>query len=160
MARTTLLMLLCSCAQASPPILVVAPPAPPQLQVKAFNLTDVRLIADASNHFQKAQELNTEFLKYLEADRLLYTFRTIAQLPQAAGAQPYGGWLAPVGRVEMVNGHFTGHFLSALAFTAASTDDPAIIAKSSYLVAELAKCQDSICKNNATRCGATFTLCH
>ena len=52
---------------------------------QAFNLTDVRLIADADNHFQQAQELNTEFLKYLEADRLLYTFRTIAQLPQKPG---------------------------------------------------------------------------
>ena len=52
-----------------------------------------------------------------------------------------------------MNGHFTGHFLSALAFTAASTDDPAIVAKSKYLVAELAKCQDAICKKNTTHCG-------
>ena len=115
--------------------------------------SDVRLIADEENHFQQAQELNTQFLKYLEADRLLYTFRTIARLPQKPGATPYGGWISPVGHDELVNGHFTGHFLSALAFTAASTDDPAIIAKSKYMVAELAKCQDAICKNNATHCG-------
>lgn len=125
----------------------------PTMRAKAFNLSDVRLIADADNHFQQAQELNTEFLKYLEADRLLYTFRTIAQLPQAPGAEPYGGWISPVGRDELVNGHFTGHFLSALAFTAAATDDPAIVEKSKYMVQELGKCQDAICKNNATRCG-------
>eukprot|EP01052_Picozoa_sp_SAG31_P043516 SAG31_NODE_7275_length_1736_cov_4.816127_2_plen_205_part_00 len=139
----------------------------PVLQARSFNLSDVRLIADADNHFAQAQELNTQFLKYLQADRLLYTFRTIAQLPQAPGAEPYGGWISPVGvrtvtfsffcatayrysrntglqrgtdresvalqRVELVNGHFTGHFLSALAFTAAATGDPAIVAKSEYL---------------------------
>eukprot|EP01043_Picozoa_sp_COSAG02_P047521 COSAG02_NODE_4564_length_5212_cov_1.952297_5_plen_383_part_00 len=125
----------------------------PVLKAKAFNLTDVRLIVDEENHFAQTQELNTQFLKYLEADRLLYTFRTIAELPQKAGAAPYGGWIEPVGRMELVNGHFTGHFLSAMAFTAASTDDPAILAKSKYMVAELGKCQDAICNLNATRCG-------
>ena len=158
----------CTASALSPPNIEAAPPAvggawpsasssspaaAPVLQARAFNLSDVRLIADADNHFQQAQELNTQFLKYLEADRLLYTFRTIAELPQKPGASPYGGWIAPVGRMELVNGHFTGHFLSALAFTAAATDDPAIVAKSKYLVQELGKCQDAICANNATRCG-------
>lgn len=69
----------------------------PVLKAKAFNLSDVRLIADEDNHFAQAQELNTQFLRYLEADRLLYTFRTIAELPQKEGATPYGGWIAPVG---------------------------------------------------------------
>ena len=130
-----------------------ASPTRPVLAAKAFNLSDVRLITDEDNHFQQAQDLNTRFLKYLEADRLLYTFRTIAQLPQAPGSLPYGGWETPVGHDELVNGHFTGHFLSALAFTAASTDDPVILAKSKYMVDALGKCQDAICAHNATRCG-------
>jgi hypothetical protein len=129
------------------------PVAEPVLQAQVFNLTDVRLIPDPDNFFQQAQDLNTQFLKYLEADRLLFTFRTIANLPQKPGATPYGGWIAPVGRMELVNGHFTGHFLSALAFTSAATGDPAIMAKSKYLVEELGKCQDQICHNNATHCG-------
>ena len=137
----------------APSLIWNRPVSPPSPELFVCHRADVRLIADDDNHFQQAQELNTDFLKYLEADRLLYTFRTIAKLPQVPGAEPYGGWLSPTGHVELVNGHFTGHFLSALAFTAASTDDPAIIAKSKYLVGELAKCQEAICTNNATHCG-------
>ena len=127
--------------------------APITMRAHGFNLSDVRLIPDAENHFAQAQDLNTRFLEYLDADRLLFTFRTINGLPQHEGAAPYGGWIAPVGRMELVNGHFTGHFLSALAFTAASTGDSAILAKSDYLVQELGKCQDAWCKKNASECG-------
>ena len=127
--------------------------APITMRAHGFNLSDVSLIPDADNHFAQAQDLNTRFLKYLDADRLLYTFRTINGLPQHEGAAPYGGWIAPVGRMELVNGHFTGHFLSALAFTAASTGDSAILAKSDYLVQELGKCQDAWCEKNASECG-------
>ena len=116
-------------------------------------VTDVRLIPDAENHFAQAQDLNTRYLNYLDPNRLLYTFRTIAGLPQHGGAEPYGGWISPVGHDELVNGHFTGHYLSALAFTAASTGGAAILAKSRYLVSELGKCQDAWCKKNASECG-------
>ena len=40
-------------------------------------------------------------------------------------ATPYGGW---IGNGSLVSGHFTGHFLSALSFTAASTGDAEIAA--------------------------------
>ena len=54
----------------------------PVLQAHAFKLSDVRLLPDADNHFAAAQALNTNFLKYLEPDRLLWTFRNISALPQ------------------------------------------------------------------------------
>ena len=54
----------------------------PVLKAHAFKLSDVRLIPDADNHFAAAQALNTKFLKYLEPDRLLWTFRNISSLPQ------------------------------------------------------------------------------
>ena len=75
------------------------------LKAQTFSLSDVRLIPDAENFFAQAQDLNTQYLKYLDADRLLYTFRTINGLPQHGGNTiPYGGWSNPVGREELVNG--------------------------------------------------------
>ena len=55
-----------------------------RLRAHAFNLSAVRLVADASNQFAAAQALNTEFLEYLDPDRFLVAWRMVAQL------QPYG----------------------------------------------------------------------
>jgi hypothetical protein len=117
-----------------------------------FNLSDVRIHGDT--FFGRAQAENTAYLSYLDADRLLYNFRLVAGLdpsPAGGGAVlPYGGWIA---NGSLVAGHFTGHFLSATAFTTGATGDPAIAAKSAYLVAELAKCQEHICTTNSSMCG-------
>ena len=50
-------------------------------------------------------------------------------------------------------GHFTGHYLSATAFTVGATADPAVTLKSERLVAELSKCQAHICTQNKSMCG-------
>lgn len=54
------------------------------------------------------EKLNVEFMKSLDADRLLHNFRVNAGIH--SDAVPLEGWEAPnVG----LRGHFTGHFLSA-----------------------------------------------
>lgn len=118
------------------------------LSASAFNLSDVTIHGDT--FFGRAQGENTDYLKWLDVDRLLYNFRLQAGLDSVAAAVPYGGW---IGNGSLVAGHFTGHYLSALAFTTAATGDTAISAKSNYLVAELAKCQDAICAANSSMCG-------
>ena len=65
-------------------VLPASAPDATRLRARAFNLSAVRLVADAGNQFAAAQALNTEFLEYLDPDRFLVAWRMVAQL------QPYG----------------------------------------------------------------------
>ena len=80
------------------------------------------------NCFAAAQDLNTQFLRYLDPDRLLVAWRMVAQLEPYGlnGAVPYGGWMALGPHQHSDMGHFSGHYLSATAFTLAATGDPII----------------------------------
>lgn len=68
------------------------------------------------------------------------------------GAKAYGGWESPTYVEGLINGHFTGHLLSALAFTISTSSNPndqttaRLLNTSQYLVTELSKCQDAIAK--------------
>lgn len=106
------------------------------MALQAFDLQDVRLGAGPC---QVAQEANRTYLHFLDADRLLHTFRLNAGLP-APGA-PLGGWEAPACEVR---GHFIGHYLSACALMYASAGDESLKAKAEAMVAELAKCQEAL----------------
>ncbi|MFC7733363.1 beta-L-arabinofuranosidase domain-containing protein [Actinomadura keratinilytica] len=64
------------------------------------------------------------YLKFIDADRLLHTFRLNVGLPSSA--EPCGGWEAPD---VQLRGHSTGHLLSALAQAHAATGDDAYAAK-------------------------------
>jgi DUF1680 family protein len=72
----------------------------------------------------------------LEPDRLVHMFRVTAGLP--SNAAPLGGWEAPDNELR---GHYTGHYLSALAMRAEAFGDGDAKARADRLVAELAKCQ-------------------
>ena len=120
----------------------------PSAAVQPFGLSAVRLLPNSA--FAEAQDLNTEYLRQLDIDRLLHSFRTQAGL--ANPAPPYGGWESPSYQWGLVNGHFVGHYLSALAFaTAAGNED--LRSKGAQLVAGLAACQDTIAKANPDRGG-------
>ncbi len=77
------------------------------------------------------------YLKFLDPDRLLHTFRTNVGL--SSGVVPCGGWESPSTELR---GHSTGHVLSALAQAFAATGDTAFSTKATYLVEQLAVCQD------------------
>jgi len=102
--------------------------------VRPFPLEQVRLL---DGPFLQAAKTNQEYLNSLPEDRLVHNFRVTAGLPSSA--EPLGGWEAP--NVEL-RGHFTGHFLSAVGLTYASTGDAALKAKGDAIVADLAKCQE------------------
>jgi uncharacterized protein len=99
----------------------------------AFPLAAVELL---ESRFRANQSRNTDYLLFVDPDRLLHTFRLNVGLPSSA--QPCGGWEAPG---SLVRGHTTGHLMSGLALTYANTGDPAPADKGRYLVSQLARCQ-------------------
>ncbi|WP_055553838.1 beta-L-arabinofuranosidase domain-containing protein [Streptomyces sp. NBRC 110028] len=115
-----------------------APPAAPRgaralTSVRPFPLTAVTLLSGA---FKDNQSRNTAYLRFVDIDRLLHTFRLNVGI--ASGARPCGGWESPTTELR---GHSTGHLLSGLALTYANTGDAALLDMSRKLVAALAACQ-------------------
>ncbi|HEY1606446.1 MAG TPA: beta-L-arabinofuranosidase domain-containing protein [Allosphingosinicella sp.] len=130
---------------AAPPGAVTAPPPavapdgtfqPPAVQVRSFPLGRARL---TDGPFLQAQDWNLGFMKRIDPDRLLHSFRLTAGLPSAAA--PLGGWEAPECELR---GHFTGHYLSAAALAFASTGDAEMRRRGDLLVAGLALCQRAL----------------
>ncbi|MEU9017898.1 beta-L-arabinofuranosidase domain-containing protein [Actinomadura sp. NPDC048394] len=105
----------------------------PKPVLAPFPLPDVTLL---DGPFRANMTRTCNYLKFVDADRLLHTFRLNVGLPSSA--QPCGGWEAPD---VQLRGHSTGHLLSALAQAHANTGDDAYAAKGRYIVGELAKCQ-------------------
>jgi uncharacterized protein len=100
---------------------------------RAFPLTAVQLRASP---FRANQARNTNYLMFLDPDRMLHTFRHNYGLPSRA--KPCGGWERPTSEVR---GHCTGHLMSGLALTHASTGHPGAADKGHYLVDQLTRCQ-------------------
>ncbi|WP_328498491.1 glycoside hydrolase family 127 protein [Streptomyces sp. NBC_00414] len=107
--------------------------AGPRSALTAFAPADVRLL---ESPFLANMRRTCAYLLFVDADRLLHTFRLNVGLPSAA--EPCGGWEAPG---VQLRGHTTGHLLSALAQAYANTGDGAFAAKARSLVSALAECQ-------------------
>ena len=112
-------------------------------KVRPFAMTDVRLLPGSL--FHDAQEWNRAYLSRLPPDRLLFNFRVNAGLPAPSTGFPggYDNWERPAdGTVGTeLRGHFTGHFLSAIANLWTSTGDKEAKAKADEMVDGLAKVQ-------------------
>ena len=104
--------------------------------VRPFDLARVQL---RPGPVLDAMLVNRRFLMAQDMDRLLHTFRLTAGLP--SDALPLGGWEAPVNELR---GHYTGHYLSALALMSASLGDAELKTRGDFMVAELAKCQHAL----------------
>ncbi len=109
---------------------------PPPVQVQPFPLGRARL---TGGPFLEAQNWNLAFMKRIDPDRLLHSFRLTAGLPSSA--TPLGGWEKPDCELR---GHFTGHYLSAAALAFASTGDAEMQRRGDVLVAGLAGCQQAL----------------
>ncbi len=99
----------------------------------AFPLSAVRLL---DSPLRANQARNTNYLMFVDPDRMLHTFRRNYGLPSPA--RPCGGWEAPG---SLVRGHCTGHLMSGLALTYANTGNQAAADKGAYLVDQLAGLQ-------------------
>lgn len=73
-------------------------------------------------------------------DRMLRSFRVNAGL-DPLGASPIGSWETPDGNLR---GHYTGHFLTLLAQSYASTGEQIFKDKLDYMVTALGECQDAL----------------
>uniref|UniRef100_J3MFT4 Non-reducing end beta-L-arabinofuranosidase-like GH127 catalytic domain-containing protein n=1 Tax=Oryza brachyantha TaxID=4533 RepID=J3MFT4_ORYBR len=104
--------------------------------LEEVSLHDVRLDVDGDGVYGRAQQTNLEYLLLLDADRLVWSFRTQAGLP--APGKPYGGWEGP--DVEL-RGHFVGHYMSAAAKMWATTHNGTLAGKMAAVVDALHDCQ-------------------
>lgn len=107
----------------------------PILQGSFAPLNTLRL--QGSNIFNANAKRSLDYLRLLDADRMLYMFRRTFQ-QDTKDALPLGGWDEPTG---LLRGHSTGHFLSALALAYASSGREWILNKINYMVLELRKLQ-------------------
>jgi uncharacterized protein len=102
---------------------------------KPFQLSQVTLL---ESPFKQAMDRTNSYLKFLDADRMLYSYRSNYGL-STLEAEPLGGWEKPDGKLR---GHSMGHFLVGLAQAYASTGDQEFKNKANYIIDELGKCQD------------------
>src|ERR1051326_3437527 len=102
------------------------------MRAEPFPMQQVRLLPNSI--YTDAQEWNRGYMSRLEPDRLLYNFRANTGFPTGT-ATPLGGWEQPENgqRSSELRGHFSGHFLSALAQLSANGDKEAK-AKGDYMV--------------------------
>lgn len=104
----------------------------PANKVEFIPLKHVRLIEGVFAHQQK---VHAQYLRMIDPDRLLAGFREQAGLEPKA--QRYGGWES-----KDIAGHSLGHYLSAISYMYAATGDNFFADRVSYIVDELAVCQD------------------
>jgi DUF1680 family protein len=107
--------------------------------LQAVPVRAVRLLAGSPFHHR--QELHRrEYLAAFEPDRLLFHYRAVAGVEQPAGiVKGYDGWDS-----EFLRGHMAGHFLSAASRMAVATGDAHLSERVTYLVRELALCQEAL----------------
>ncbi len=97
------------------------------------SMGDVTLLdAYERNAFTK----EVEYLKSLDADRLLKGFCSIGGVESSASI--YGGW-----ENSAIKGHTLGHYLSAVSQAYATSHDAELLAIADHIVDVLAQCQNS-----------------
>ncbi|TWT35866.1 Arabinoxylan arabinofuranohydrolase precursor [Posidoniimonas corsicana] len=101
--------------------------------IEFFPLKQVELI---DGPLADSLRLNRDHLLQYEPDRLLAPFLEEAGLEPKAPRYP--NWES-----MGLGGHTAGHYLSALAATAAALDDPQCRERLGYMVGELARCQQA-----------------
>jgi DUF1680 family protein len=122
------------------PALPAAPPEPSGYapdgtagRAVALPLSAVTLL---DGPFRQNQARNTTYLLFLDPERMLRSFRR--NYGEPSQAEPLGGWEKPDSQIR---GHMTGHLLSGLALTYASTGSDALRQRGRYLVSQLAQLQ-------------------
>lgn len=100
--------------------------------LKDFHMADVELL---NAYEQNAFALEVEYLKSLDADKLLKGFCDIGGVEN--NATLYGGW-----ETSSIQGHTMGHYLSAVSKAYATSGDAELKAIANHIVSVLAECQN------------------
>ncbi|WP_018750644.1 beta-L-arabinofuranosidase domain-containing protein [Paenibacillus sanguinis] len=109
-------------------------------RVKTRQLDDIavqQVQLEGASLLKTAQDRRLQFLLGVNDDQMLYNFRKAAGL-DTLEAPAMIGWDSDD---SLLKGHTTGHYLSALALSYASTGNEEIHRKLTYMVAELEKVQ-------------------
>ncbi len=133
----------------SPARAAVVPPVRPDTGVSAFAF-DPGQVRLTTSRWLDNQNRTLSYLRFVDADRLMYNFRANHRL-STQGAAACGGWDAPTFPFRT---HMQGHVLTAWAQAYAVLGDTTCRDRANYMVAELAKCQ----ANNAAAGFATGYL--
>ncbi|WP_100614370.1 beta-L-arabinofuranosidase domain-containing protein [Confluentibacter citreus] len=105
-------------------------------KAKPFSSTSVILSPSWIKH---REDLNTNYLESLDAERLLHNFRVNAGFP--SNAKPLDGWESPsLG----LRGHFVGHYISAVSTLVERNKEPLLTQHLNYMIEELYKCQQAL----------------
>lgn len=99
--------------------------------VEYFPLEQVQLL---DGPFKHAQDLNLKTLLEYDVDRLLATYRKEAGLEMKG--ELYPNWSG-------LDGHVTGHYLSAMAIYTAVTGNEECRRRMNYMIDEIALCQEA-----------------
>ena len=102
-------------------------------RIETFPISSVRL---ADSQFQKNQQADIHYLLALDADRLLAPYLKGAGLTPKA--ENYTNW-----ENTGLDGHIGGHYVSALSYMVAATDNEEISQRLDYVLSELKRCQDA-----------------
>ena len=102
-------------------------------RIETFPISSVRL---ANSQFQKNQQADIHYLLALDADRLLAPYLKGAGLTPKA--ENYTNW-----ENTGLDGHIGGHYVSALSYMVAATDNEEISQRLDYVLSELKRCQDA-----------------
>ena len=109
--------------------------SPPRPLLQTISLSDVRLRGGSA--FERAFDVNRIFLRSVDVDALLLTWRLAAGLQWPKGNMRLMGWEHTGSELR---GHFLGHFLSAAAMSYAATADVALGERLDYVLRALAGC--------------------
>ena len=107
----------------------------------SFDLNDVTLdkIGEDGSILTQNRDRDMAYLKLLDNKRMLYNFyNTFGQTEKIQNVEPLGGWDEPT---ELLRGHSTGQYISALALAYGSTGDAEIKTKLKEMVHELRELQ-------------------
>ena len=99
-----------------------------------YNDVELNKVSVQDPYYVNAFEKEIEYLKSLDADRLLAGFRQVKGLK--AKAEVYGGW-----ENTEIKGHTLGHYLTAVAQAYAATRDEELLRRVHYMIDELADAQ-------------------
>lgn len=104
-----------------------------------INNPSIDMIKLTGGPWQHAMELERDYLRSLEPERLLYYFKKNAGIE--TNSKEYGGWEMEWAELR---GHSIGHYLSAISRMSRLANDSLLFERCKYTVTELKKCQDKI----------------
>jgi uncharacterized protein len=112
--------------------------AQPEPAAEMVDASRVRLLSGSP--FYERQELHRKgYVGGLQVEKLLFTYRKAANIPQPPDEKGYGGW-----DNGFIRGHMAGHYLSAASRMYAATGDTTFRDKVNTLVVGLAECQKAL----------------